>query len=55
MASCYTVFVWYQWETCSFLKGNRRAMDLKERELWRGFGEGEGGETVGRMHHEKGD
>lgn len=34
--SCYAMFSWYSWETCSFLKEEGRTVEL---------GDGEGGAT----------
>ena len=42
-ASCYAVFGGYHWQACSFLKGNGRAVDLRER----GSGGRVGGVAIG--------
>lgn len=47
-ASCYAIFGWYIWKTCSFLKENWEGVDLGEKGGWGLLGGVEGGETAVR-------
>lgn len=48
IVTCYTMFGWYPWEVCSFLKGKGATGVLGERK--QGGGEGLGERRGGKPH-----